>query len=147
MARIPYGAEADSPSARPAPQSQQESPWQPWAQVVPYGSGTQTGAPGVFDFSFSTYATPRLAKIIYILATIVAAAGWLSRGVASLASGIVAHNLNPSAGGVEITIGVVTLLLGWIPALLGLLLVRVLLEVALALIRGTETKITSSPEN
>lgn len=147
MTEIPYGNDAASPTPSPEPGAEQKPAWQPWAKATPANPypGALVQADAV-DYSFSTYQTPKLAKLIYILATIVAAVLWLSRAIIPLAAGIHAHSLDATTGGGEITIGILILVFGWIPALLGLLLIRVALEAALALIRNTDTKITSTPE-
>lgn len=86
-----------------------------------------------FDFGFNSYATPGLVKIIYILAAIVAALWWIGGGLAALIAGIAARSFG--GGGGTVALGVVGLLLGWIPALLWLLFVRIILEASLALVR------------
>jgi hypothetical protein len=94
------------------------------------GSGTGGSGGGVdgdgpfaqaFDFSFSTYASLRLVKILYIFCIVVAALGYLAAAIPMLL-------LMPP-------IGIAILLLGWIPALLMILSLRVGLEVTLATVR------------
>lgn len=141
--------EDTQPSARPYQPAQPYDPNQPPAG--PPGGGTpyaswqpQQPQPqrrfsdanplrAAFDFGFNSYATPGLVKIIYVLALIMAALWWLGGGLGALIAGIAARNLG--GGGGTVALGVVGLLLGWIPALLWLLFVRIVLEASLALVR------------
>lgn len=99
-----------------------------------------------FDFSFTSYATPGLVKIIYLLAVIITAAGWLGAliGAVVLGSGTAATYARYSEpSGLETTLfrllyPALVLLFGWIPGLLSLLFLRVVLEAASALVRSAE---------
>lgn len=82
---------------------------------------------GLIDFSFATYATPAAAKAIYILAIVAFVGGWL---------GDVLNGLQGYP--VAMASPFLTLLFGWVPALLGICLVRAGLEGVLALIRTHE---------
>ncbi|QGN34675.1 DUF4282 domain-containing protein [Microlunatus sp. Gsoil 973] len=86
-----------------------------------------------FDFGFNSYATPGLVKIIYVLALIVAALWWIGGGLTGLIAGVAARGLGGGDG--SVALGIIALLLGWIPALLWLLFVRIVLEASLALVR------------
>ncbi|HSN11008.1 MAG TPA: DUF4282 domain-containing protein [Propionibacteriaceae bacterium] len=90
-----------------------------WEQRTRSGSGGGLG--DMFDFSFDTYVTPRLVRIIYAIAVVLIGVGYLGYAILMLV-------LLPPLG-----LGI--LLLGWIPALLCLLSVRVGLEVTLATVR------------
>ncbi|MGC5628785.1 DUF4282 domain-containing protein [Georgenia sp. Z1344] len=79
----------------------------------------------LFDLSFNDFITLTFAKIIYVLVIGIAAIGWLMLVVTGFATG-------------EAMLGILALLLGWVPALLYLVLVRVGLESAIALIRTAQ---------
>ncbi|HEY9293848.1 MAG TPA: DUF4282 domain-containing protein [Microlunatus sp.] len=95
-----------------------------------------------FDFSFSRYATPGLVKIIYILAVVIAALWWIGGTIFTFIAGAAASSVSAygdsGGGGGTVLLGFVTLLLGWIPALLWVLFVRVVLEGLMALVRVAE---------
>lgn len=105
----------------------------------PYGGGSgqppyapQGGDPSdrnffakLFDFSFSSYITPSIVKVVYILIMIAIVIGWL---------GISISAFTESAG-----LGLVMLLIvGPIVALLYLVLARITLEFYTAVIRISE---------
>ncbi|MDQ3592241.1 MAG: DUF4282 domain-containing protein [Actinomycetota bacterium] len=79
----------------------------------------------LFDFSFTHFVTPKIVKVVYILATVALALFYLIVVVAGLLSD------SPLAG-------VLVLLLGWIPFLIYLALIRMTLEFYYALIRMSE---------
>ena len=73
------------------------------------------------DTSFTTFITPSIVKILYIILMVVSALTWL--GV--IVSGFTVHPV----------VGVMAIVFGWIPALLTLIASRVGLEIAIAMIR------------
>jgi hypothetical protein len=89
-----------------------------------------------FDFSFNSYATPGLVKIIYILAVAVGALIWLGGTIVYFIVGIAAQDAG--GGSFPIIGAVLQLIFGWIPVLLYLLLIRVVLEAGMALVRAAE---------
>jgi hypothetical protein len=113
----------NQPPQGPPPGAPQYGPWQP-VQPQQRQRSISDANPlrAAFDFRFTTYATPGLVKIIYILAAILAGIWWIGGALAYLLAG------GP-------VIGIVWLLLGWIPALLWMLFVRIILEASLALVR------------
>lgn len=96
-----------------------------------------------FDFGFNHYVTPGLVKIIYVLAVILAVIWWIGGaimtfvmgGAVNSASSEIYGNSGGSGGTGFIVLGVLDLLLGWIPALLWLLFIRIILEASMALVR------------
>lgn len=111
-----------------------QSPGQP-----PYQSnGPQGGDPnsveakgffaGLFDLSFQSFVTIKFAKFIYLIVMIAiglwALFGWII-------SAIVMMTQEPIAG-------VLWLLLGWIPVLLGLIFARITLEFYVAMARTAQ---------
>jgi hypothetical protein len=93
----------------------------PWSQLAPQGPREANPLKAAFDFSFGSYATPGLIKLIYIIAVALGVLTWLFYVVIGFAS--------------EPVVGVLALVLGWIPTLLFVLLLRVALEVSLAGVR------------
>jgi hypothetical protein len=148
----PYDTPAGSPYNQPPGDPYTQYPPPPTAPTGPTGGGTpysswqpqQPQQPqhrisdanplrAAFDFGFNSYATPGLVKIIYVLALIVAALWWIGGGLTVLIAGVAARSLGGGDG--SVALGVIALLLGWIPALLWLLFVRIVLEASLALVR------------
>jgi len=89
------------------------------------GGGGNGGGDGpfseAFDFSFSTYASLQLVKIVYILFIVIVS-------LVYVANVILTFLMTP-------ILGILVLIFGWIPALLMVLAVRVGLEVTLATVR------------
>jgi hypothetical protein len=86
-----------------------------------WGDGGDGAFAQAFDFSFSTYASLRLAKIVYILFIVLLS-------MVYVAEVILMFVMTP-------ILGILGLIFGWIPALLMVLGVRVGLEVTLATVR------------
>lgn len=89
-----------------------------------------------FDFTFDTYATPGLVKIVYAASVLVTVLGYVGIVIATFAATLP----DKTAFGVVIAQGtpvpgLAVLLLGWIPALLLILGVRLALEQVLATVR------------
>ncbi|MGO1182226.1 MAG: DUF4282 domain-containing protein [Micrococcaceae bacterium] len=82
----------------------------------------------LFDFSFQSYVTVKFAKLIYILLLLFIALwlvfGWLLTSILLI--------------GQEPLAGIFLLLLGWIPAVVMLVLARVSLEFYIAMIRTAQ---------
>ena len=79
----------------------------------------------LFDFSFNSFVTPSIVKVVYVLATIALAVGFVGFLIAAIASG-------------ESTAILLTLILGPILAILYLALIRMTLEFYYALVRMSE---------
>ncbi|HET7684367.1 MAG TPA: DUF4282 domain-containing protein [Marmoricola sp.] len=96
----------------------------------PYGGGPaqSTDAAGffkaLFDFSFTTFITPKVVKVVYVLATALLALGWLVFLIGAFAD---------SAGA-----GIAVLLIGPVVLLVYLALIRMTLEFYLAIVRMSE---------
>lgn len=99
-------------------------------------SGTGYGGPApssetkgffgaLFDFSFNTFVTPKIVKIVYVLVTILLALAWIVYVIIGFATE-------------EPAIGVLVLLLGWIPALLYLAFIRMTLEFYYSVVRMSQ---------
>jgi len=79
----------------------------------------------LFDFSFTSFVTPKIVKLVYVLATV-------ALGLVYLVVVIVGFV------GDQPAVGVVVLLLGWIPFLVYLALIRMTLEFYFAIVRMSE---------
>jgi hypothetical protein len=100
--------------------------------TYPAGPGPATPTDGrkgflgaLFDFSFTSFVTPTIVKFVYILITIGLALGYLLFVIVGFAGDTPA-------------VGIVVLLLGWIPFLVYLALARMTLEFYFALVRMSE---------
>jgi len=119
------------PGMYPPPQplyAQQLLPgWQNRTHGGNGGGGTGGGAggdgpfAGVFDLSFSTYASLRLVKMLYIFLIVSVALAYFGAAIPMLL--------------VMPPVGIAILILGWIPALFFILVGRIGIEVALATVR------------
>lgn len=78
----------------------------------------------LFDLSFSHFVTLKFVKVIFVILIVLAALGWLF----AIVGGFIAHPI----------VGVLALLFGWIVPLIMLVIYRVGLEVAVALIRTAQ---------
>lgn len=91
-------------------------------------SGSTTTTKGffgaLFDFGFTSFVTPTIVKVVYILATILIGLGYLILLVSSLRSGAAA--------------AIVTLIAGGLGALVYLALVRISVEFMYAIVRMSE---------
>jgi hypothetical protein len=98
------------------------------AGVGPTGIGPQSGAGGtfsaLFDFSFNTFATPVVIKVLYIL------------GLAAIALGYVFFVISAFTQGAGY--GLLVLILGAVGALFYVIFFRVLLEFYFAIVRMSE---------
>jgi hypothetical protein len=113
-----------APVIPPPPPSDQQAPPSPH----PDGPAQSTDAVGflraLFDFSFSTFITPKVVRFVYILATALLALAWLTWLV-------VAFAVHPGYG-------LFVLLIGPIVMLVYLALIRMTLEFYLAITRMSE---------
>ena len=113
-----------APIIPPPPPSYQQAP------PTPYGDGPveKTDAAGflraLFDFSFSTFITPKVVRFVYILATGLLVVVWLAWLAAAF---------SVSAG-----YGFLVLVIGPIVMLVYLALIRMTLEFYLAITRMSE---------
>ncbi|TRW43873.1 DUF4282 domain-containing protein [Georgenia yuyongxinii] len=102
------------------------APHPPYGQAPypPAGQGGSSFFHALFDFSFSRYITLTFAKVIYGISIGLSIVAWLIYLFAGFAY--------------EPGLGVLTLLLGWIPALFFIIVARVSLEFAVAMIKTAE---------
>jgi len=114
-----------------------------WEQRTHGRNGGAAGGGGddgpfleAFDFSFDRYATPAVAKVVYMVTVILCALTYVGSVIVAFAIFMLDQNL----GGVYNHTGspfpgFLVLVLGWIPALLIILMARLALEQALATVR------------
>ena len=111
----------------------------------PGGQGWQAGEPlsanrieakgffaALFDFSFRTFITISFAKVVYGILIVVAAAWWLIPALLMFTE---------SPG-----LGFLSLLFGWIPGLLMIIVYRIFLEVTVALVRTSQNTAATRDE-
>lgn len=96
----------------------------------------RTAWTSLFDFRFATFGVPELVKVAYVLAWVVAFVSWMGPVLTQL-YWVETVRADPLSSVVAEATGmqavVATLLLGWIPALIGLVFVRLALEAVLAM--------------
>ena len=78
----------------------------------------------LFDFSFSSFATPKIVKFVYVLATVVIALGFLSWVIGAFSA--------------NVGLGIVVLILGAVAALVWLAFIRMTLEIYYAIVRMSQ---------
>ena len=113
----PPGQQYGSPAYPPAPQY-------PWPQHGTGGSTDKGFFGSLFDYGFRSFVTPKLVKIVYILATV-------SIGLTYLAFVVSGFRAN---GG----IGVLVLIFGAIAAIFYLAFIRLTLELIYAVVRMSQ---------
>lgn len=143
-----FGAQQAGPQNPYAAQTGTQNPYAQHAgSQQPYArQRTEAGFfRSLFDLSFAPdkIVTVTFARVIYIIAIVVAAASWILGAVSLFILGGIANAASygygaPSAGGFFVFLGVLTLIFGWIPGLLNVLLVRVGLETVVAQIRTSQ---------
>lgn len=119
------------------PPPPQFGPQPSYGQHLPPGRGSGGGSGGggtgetplsdAFDFSFSTYATPGLVKVVYVLIFVVCVAEYVGIVLWSVVAGL----LTP-------IFVIPAILLGWVFPLLTLLMGRLTLEHYLATVRTAQ---------
>ena len=130
MSEMPPPGEPQPDPTREAPILPPPPPSYEPAPQAPYGDGPaqKTDAAGflraLFDFSFSTFITPKVVRFVYVLATALLVLVWLVWLVAAF----------DSAPGY----GLFVLVIGPIVMLLYLALIRMTLEFYLAITRMSE---------
>jgi len=80
--------------------------------------------PALFDFTFNTFVTPKIVRIVYVLAVVWAVLGYLFAVIGGFAS--------------SITTGLVALVFGPIVAIIWLAVVRIGLEFGISVVRMSE---------
>ncbi|MFV2143313.1 DUF4282 domain-containing protein [Isoptericola sp. G70] len=147
----PYGQQPPpgQPPHQPYHQEPHQQPAQPYQQPIgerpvgeppagdpPFYAGAASSAADVarndtkgffgalFDYSFMSYVTPKVVKIVYVIVTVLIALGWLVALVAAFSNSVWA--------------GIGFLLFGWIIALVYLAIARITLEFYLAVVSISE---------
>ena len=116
----PYGAPQPQPGPTPGAQPQ-----------PPYPGPASTSEPSffqaLFDVRFNSFITLKFATFIYIIGIVLAALGWISLIIGSLAT--INDSPLPLIGAI---------LLGWIPALFTVIWIRILIEFVISTIRTAQ---------
>lgn len=130
-----YPATQQAGYGQPPPQWGQAAAAQPgWQAGQPVGAGPAgvsggAGAPNVFgalfDLSFTSFATPVVTKVLYVLGLVVIGLGWLGFTLTTFFT----------SGALP---GLMVLLLGGVVALFYLIFLRVTLEFYFAVVRMAE---------
>ncbi len=139
-----YGSPGEQPPQYGHPTGQQPAGQQPAGQspdrtghqqppaygAYPGGQpDVQTDAKGffgaLFDFSFNSFVTPKIVKFVYVLATILLVIAYLFFVITAFA-------------GDNVGFGIAFLLLGWIPFLFYLALIRMTLEFYFSIVRMSQ---------
>lgn len=93
----------------------------------------------MFDFSFRSFVTLSFAKVIFIVAIVIACLWWLFAIISGFGMASIGDALSPyRSGGGTVILGVLALLFGWIPPAIFLILVRLGLEFSVATIRTAQ---------
>lgn len=149
----PYGAQQQPYGAPQQPYGAGQQPYGAPAAAAPVperegldplgdseGRRARGGFKALFDVSFTKYATPSIAKIVYILTMVLAGLMWLALPLTYFIIGasMSGNRYTASSASVFFVMGTIWLLVGWVPAILQLVSVRVMMELALAGIRTSE---------
>ncbi|GAA1149448.1 DUF4282 domain-containing protein [Nesterenkonia lutea] len=110
----PYGGQ-------PQPYQQHPYPQQPQQRNSVEGKNFFAA---LFDLSFQSFVTVKFAKFIYVILMVFIALGYLVAVISAFTEGPVA--------------GLLVLLLGWIPAAIYLILIRITLEFMIAMVRTSQ---------
>lgn len=118
------------PPQQPNPQQGYQQPVNPNApqyasSLAPPQDDLAGGLRSLFDFSFNTFATPKIVRIVYIIITIVIALAWVGTLISMLANG-------------EWLGFFVVLIFGALVALVYLALARMTLEFYYSIVRMSE---------
>ncbi|ACQ78949.1 conserved hypothetical protein [Beutenbergia cavernae DSM 12333] len=161
---VPQGQHpGQQPPPGPQPGPPPGQPWQPQAHPAQQGGVPPTGPTGygpggafpppppgqypaapprdaipiraAFDFSFQSYATPGLVKIVYILGIVIGALVWVFWVIVGFAAGQPSYIAGSGMRGSSPAFGIVALLFGWIPVVFWILWARILLEFVLSSVR------------
>lgn len=158
----PYAAGADHPVApwpsagtnpqRPVSATSATDPYAvPTSSPGPAGGAAPSAGPGrsrdvgffaaMFDFSFQHFITVRFSSFLYVLAWIVAVLVWGANILFGVLWGFVLAGGNSFYGdGPVFTVWplVVGVLLGWIPSVIAIIVMRLALEFSVATIRTAQ---------
>jgi hypothetical protein len=110
-----------------------------YAQHLPPGRGpgieSQPPFSDAFDFSFDSYATPTVVKVVYALTVVACVLAYVGNVLLSFALFLPDADLGFTKIAGSAVPGLVALVVGWIPALIVVLAVRVGLEQSMAAVR------------
>jgi hypothetical protein len=92
---------------------------------APIGPTERSGFSALFDFSFSSFATPSMIRLLYIVGSVLIGLGYIFYVIAAFAA-------------VSAIVGLITLVVGAVVALFSMALLRVSLEFYFAVVRMSE---------
>ena len=131
----------------PVPFAQQQTA----SHAIGFSPGHEAPAPAqtvgffksLFDLSFSDFVTLKFAKFIYILGIVIAIINWIGGTLvlfimAAAAGSMMSYDYGSSDGGFSFLFPVLSLFFGWIPALINIVVLRVVLEFVVATIRTAQ---------
>ena len=101
-----------------------QPPTGPTGGAAPQGASGKGFFGALFDFKFEHFITPMIVKFVYVLALVALVIAWLFFLVTGFAQ--------------DVTLGVITLLLGPILLVLYLAFIRMTLEFYLAIVRMSQ---------
>ncbi|GAB3181894.1 hypothetical protein GCM10027060_13670 [Nesterenkonia halophila] len=106
------------------PPQQGQQPYPQQSRQQPNAAEAKGFFGALFDFSFQSFVTVKFATLIYMVLLVFLALGWLVMIIGGFVT--------------DTWVGVLALLLGWIPAVIYLILIRVMLEFYIAMIRTSQ---------
>lgn len=150
---IPEAPAAPAAGAQPWAQAP-AAPASPYAQQAPqFGAGPALHAhsneagffKSLFDFSFAAErsVTTRFARILYIIGIVVSLFMWIGTTITLFIAGAItnaagSYLYDGDAGAPLMVFGVLTLIFGWIPGFINIILLRVGLEFVVFQIRTSQ---------
>jgi len=134
MTNLPPGM---YPTQQPLYAQQLLPGWEDRTQGKNGGGGDGGDGPfaEAFDFSFEKYATPAVVKVVYMLTVIFSVLTYVGNVFLAFAIFLPDQDIAGFKYTGSAFPGIVMLLLGWIPAFIIILVIRVALEQALATVR------------
>lgn len=123
-AQPPMGGPA--PMSGPNPMGGPSQPGGPPPMGAPMGAAApRSGFSALLDFSFTTFATPSMIKLLYLVGSALILLSYLFYVIAAFA-------------GVDVVTGLITLVIGAVVSVFMIALLRVSLEFSFAVVRMSE---------
>lgn len=122
-----------------------QQPWQPdtgqsnQSQSDQQKSKKRDGFGALFEFNFSRFITPSLAKLIYIVSMVMWGLGWLVMILLGFSLYAAIQGMSYSRSSGPVWIPVMSIIFGWIPGFIGVIITRAFLEVVLSVMMTERT--------